>query len=90
MSQFRSNKIVEGPSGAYARSLYRAAGFVDSDFRKPLIAIANSWNELNPGHFHLQEMAKHIKNAIWAAGGRPVEFNTIAPCDGAAQGRGMK
>lgn len=87
--QFRSNKIVEGPDGAYARSLYRAAGFVDSDFQKPLIAIANSWNELNPGHFHLQEMAKHIKNAIWAAGGRPAEFNTIAPCDGAAQGHGM-
>jgi len=90
MPQFRSNKIVEGPNGAYARSLYRATGFIDSDFRKPLIAVANSWNELNPGHFHLQEMSKHIKNAIWSAGGRPVEFNTIAPCDGAAQGRGMR
>ncbi|MBC8234837.1 dihydroxy-acid dehydratase [bacterium] len=85
----RSSKVVEGVGGAYARTLYRAVGAIDSDFKKPLIAVANSWNEIVPGHYHLREMAQHIKNAIWAAGGRPMEFNTIAACDGAAQGRGM-
>ncbi len=85
----RSSQVVEGPSGAYARTLYRAVGAIDADFKKPLIAVANSWNEIVPGHYHLREMAEHIKNAIWAAGGRPMEFNTIAACDGAAQGRGM-
>jgi dihydroxy-acid dehydratase len=85
----RSSKVVEGVGGAYARTLYRAVGAIDSDFKKPLIAVANSWNEIVPGHYHLKEMAEHIKNAIWAAGGRPMEFNTIAACDGAAQGRGM-
>ncbi|HIE29969.1 TPA: dihydroxy-acid dehydratase [Candidatus Poribacteria bacterium] len=85
----RSSKVVEGVGGAYARTLYRSVGAIDSDFKKPLIAVANSWNEIVPGHYHLREMAQHIKNAIWAAGGRPMEFNTIAACDGAAQGRGM-
>ena len=86
---WRSSKVVEGVGGAYARTLYRAVGAIDSDFKKPLIAVANSWNEIVPGHYHLKQMAEHIKNAIWAAGGRPMEFNTIAACDGAAQGRGM-
>ncbi len=85
----RSQKVTEGPRGAYARSLYRAVGAMDGDFCKPLIAVANSWNEVTPGHYHLRDMAQHIKNGIWAAGGYPMEFNTIAPCDGAAQGRGM-
>jgi len=86
---WRSSKVVSGVGGAYARTLYRSVGAIDSDFRKPLIAVANSWNEIVPGHYHLKPMAEHIKNAIWAAGGRPMEFNTIAACDGAAQGRGM-
>ena len=85
----RSSQVVEGPRGAYARTLYRAVGAIDADFKKPFIAVANSWNEIVPGHYHLREMAEHIKNAIWAAGGWPMEFNTIAACDGAAQGRGM-
>ena len=83
----RSSKIVEGVGGAYARTLYRAVGAIDSDFKKPLIAVANSWNEIVPGHYHLKQMAEHIKNAIWAAGGRPMEFNTIAACDGVARCR---
>ena len=64
-------------------------GSTDSDFGKPLIAIANSWTELNPGHVHLRRLADQVKAGIWAAGGFPVEFNTIAPCDGIAQGNGM-
>jgi len=78
-----------GIDGAYARSLYRASGFTDSDLEKPLIGIANSWTEANPGHYHLRELAWHVKSGILAAGGMPVEFNTIAPCDAVAQGCGM-
>ena len=85
----RSHQITEGTRGAYARSLDRAGRQTEADFCQPRIAVANSWNEVTPGPYHLRDMAQHIKNAIWAAGGQPMEFNTIAPCDGAAQGRGM-
>ena len=64
-------------------------GFGNDDFKKPLIGIANSWSETSPGHFHLRQLAEWIKEGIRQAGGMPVEFNTIAPCDGIAQGRGM-
>jgi len=87
--KLRGIETVKGVKGTYARALYRSMGAIDSDFTKPLIAVANSWSEAVPGHYHLREMAEHIKNAIWAAGGRPIEFNTIAACDGIAQGRGM-
>ena len=79
----------EGLAGAYPRALYRAMGATDADFGKPLIAIANSWTELNPGHMHLRRLAEQVKTGVWTAGGFPVEFNTIAPCDGIAQGEGM-
>ncbi|GAB4352042.1 MAG: dihydroxy-acid dehydratase [Candidatus Abyssubacteria bacterium] len=77
------------PQDAYLRALYKAAGYSDDDLKKPLIAVANSWNELNPGHVHLRETAARVKEGIWRAGGMPAEFNTIGPCDGIAQGRGM-
>ena len=64
-------------------------GFGDTDFKKPLIGIANSWSEVNPGHYHLRELAEWVKEGVREAGGMPVEFNTAAPCDGIAQGRGM-
>lgn len=81
--------VFEGVAGAYPRALYRAMGFSDADFNKPLIGIANSWSEVNPGHIHLRQLAEWVKAGIRAAGGAPVEFNTVAPCDGIAQGRGM-
>lgn len=84
-----SQGLFAGLTGAYPRALYRAMGATDADFDKPLIAIANSWNELNPGHAHLKRLAEQVKAGVWAAGGFPVEFNTIAPCDGIAQGEGM-
>jgi dihydroxy-acid dehydratase len=77
------------PQDVYLRALYKAANYSDDDLKKPLIAIANSWNELNPGHVHLRETAARVKEGIWRAGGMPAEFNTIGPCDGIAQGRGM-
>ena len=73
----------------YERSLYLASGFKRADLDKPRIAIANSWAETAPGHVHLRTLADAIKQGVWAAGGMPVEFNTVAPCDGIAQGEGM-
>jgi dihydroxy-acid dehydratase len=64
-------------------------GVQDADFSKPLIGIVNSWSEVNPGHFHLRQLADWVKQGVREAGGTPAEFNTIAPCDGIAQGRGM-
>src|SRR5512135_1479253 len=80
---------LEGFYGAYPRSFYRAVGYTDSDFERPLIGIANSWSETCPGHAHLRTLAEWVKEGVRAAGGMPVEFNTVAPCDGIAQGHGM-
>ncbi len=81
--------IFAGLHGAYARALYRAMGFRDADFYRPLIGIVNSWSQVNPGHFHLCRLAEWVKEGVREAGGTPAEFNTVAPCDGIAQGRGM-
>ncbi len=81
--------VFDGVAGAYPRALYRSMGFGDEDFNKPLIGIANSWNEAVPGHYHLRQLAEWVKRGIRTAGGMPVEFNTIAACDGIAQGEGM-
>jgi dihydroxy-acid dehydratase len=77
------------PQKAYLRALYKAAGFSSKDLQKPLIAVVNSWSELNPGHVHLRGIAEYVKQGIREAGGMPAEFNTIGPCDGIAQGEGM-
>jgi dihydroxy-acid dehydratase len=74
--------------GAYARGLYHACG-VDDVEDKPLIGIANSWNDLVPGHVHLSRVAEVVKDGVGAAGGVPLAFNTIALCDGICQGQGM-
>jgi dihydroxy-acid dehydratase len=81
--------LFHGPEGAYARALMHGCGFSGADLARPIVGIANSWTEANPGHAHLRRMAEHIKTGVREAGGTPVEFNTIAPCDGIAQGRGM-
>ena len=81
-----SHGIYEGIPGAYPRALYRAMDYQDGDFNKPLIGIVNSWDELNPGHFHLRTPAEWIKQGVRDSGGMPAEFNTVAPCDGIAQG----
>lgn len=77
-----------GLVGAYARGLYHACGVRQPEGR-PLIGIANSWNELAPGHIHLDRVARAVKQGVRAAGGIPLEFNTIALCDGICQGAGM-
>lgn len=89
--QNRSNAIKAGISKAPHRALLKACGLKDSDFKKPFIAVVNSWTDIVPGHIHLQELAKSVKEGIRAAGGVPFEFHTIAVCDGLAMGhKGMK
>jgi len=80
---------MEGITGAYARAMYRTMGYTDEDLKKPQIAIVNSFSESNPAHYHLRDLARYVREGIYAAGGMPVEFNTIAPCDAVAQGKGM-
>ncbi len=74
--------------GAYARGLYHACGIEDAE-DKPIIGIANSANDLVPGHVHLGQVAEAVKAGVRAAGGVGLAFNTIALCDGICQGRGM-
>jgi dihydroxy-acid dehydratase len=68
------------------RALFKSMNFDDKDLNRPFVAIANSWNEFVPGHYHLRKLAEAVKIGIWQAGGMPVEFNHIAPCDGLADG----
>lgn len=85
------NKIFTGDEGALKRALYKSMGFTDSQLKKPLIGIANSFTSATPGHYNLNEICKKVKEGIIAAGGTPIEFGTIAPCDGIAEGHlGMK
>ncbi len=87
----RSDQIKRGVERAPHRSLLRATGVSDADMDKPFIAIVNSYVDIIPGHVHLQEFGRLIKNAVRAAGGVPFEFNTIGVDDGIAMGHaGMK
>jgi len=72
------------PSKAYERALYLGCGYSYEDLTKPKIAIVNSWNEINPGHIHLRKLSKLVKESVKEAEGTPMEFNTIASCDGIA------
>lgn len=86
-----SDKMKSGVERAPQRSLLKAMGYTDSQIKKPLIGIVNSFNEVIPGHIHLQNIARAVKDGVLAAGGTPMEFNTIGVCDGIAMGHeGMK
>ncbi|MCG7853873.1 MAG: dihydroxy-acid dehydratase, partial [Methanosarcinaceae archaeon] len=87
----RSDNIKKGPERAPHRSLLKATGITDSEMDKPFIAVVNSWNEIIPGHIHLDKLAQAVKAGIRNAGGVPFEFHTIGVCDGIAMGHeGMK
>ena len=87
----RSDTVKKGYEKAPHRALLRATGLKDEDFDKPFIAIVNSYVDVVPGHVHLQEFGKLVKDAVRAAGGVPFEFNTIGVDDGIAMGHmGMK
>lgn len=86
-----SDRIKKGMERAPHRSLMHATGLTDEDIRKPLIGVCNSFNEVIPGHVHLNAVGRLICEAVRAAGGTPREFNVIGVCDGIAMGHeGMK
>src|SRR5262252_7725353 len=71
--------------------MFKAAGFSDADLRKPLIGIANTWIEIGPCNLHLRELAASVKDGVRAAGGTPLEFNTVSISDGITMGtEGMR
>jgi dihydroxy-acid dehydratase len=87
----RSHALIDGASRSGARSMLRACGLKDDDFKKPLIGVANTWIEIGPCNYHLRELAQHVKEGIRAAGGTPLEFNTVSISDGITMGtEGMR
>jgi dihydroxy-acid dehydratase len=86
-----SNPLTEGAHRAPARAMLKAVGYSDADLKKPLIGVANTWIEIGPCNFHLRELAVHVKDGIRAAGGTPMEFNTVSISDGITMGtEGMR
>ena len=87
----RSRTLTDGAHRAGARAMLRAAGLQDDDFTRPLIGVANTWIEIGPCNYHLRELAQHVKEGIRAAGGTPLEFNTVSISDGITMGtEGMR
>jgi dihydroxy-acid dehydratase len=87
----RSNPLTTGPHRAPARAMLKAVGFSDADLKKPLIGVANTWIEIGPCNYHLRDLAAHVKEGIRAAGGTPMEFNTVSISDGITMGtEGMR
>lgn len=82
----RSDKIKKGADRAPHRSLLKAAGVEEADIDKPLVAVANSFNEFIPGHVHLDRLSRQVKQGVKENGGLPLEFNTLAVGDGLAMG----
>lgn len=86
-----SRTILAGPDRAPARAMLRAVGLTDADFERPLIGVANTWTETTPCNAHLRTIAEWVKEGVRAAGGTPLEFNTIVISDGITMGtEGMK
>jgi dihydroxy-acid dehydratase len=86
-----SRTILDGPDRAAARSYFKAIGFTDEDLARPLVGVAHCWIEITPCNWNHQKLAQKVKEGIRAAGGTPIEFNTISVTDGIAMGtEGMK
>jgi len=89
--KLNSYTITQGHDRAPARAMLKAIGFTDEDLKKPIIGVANTWIETMPCNYNLRELAEHVKAGIRAAGGTPMEYNTIAISDGVTMGtEGMK
>jgi len=87
----RSSVVFDGPERAHARAYMKGIGFDDDALSRPTIGIANTWTEAMPCNFHLRGLAEHVKQGVRAAGGTPMEFNTVAVSDGITMGtQGMK
>jgi dihydroxy-acid dehydratase len=86
-----SRDLLDGPDRAPARAMLKAVGFTDEDLSRPIIGVANTWIEVMPCNFHLRRLSERVKAGIRAAGGTPIEYNTIAVSDGISMGtEGMK
>lgn len=86
-----SRAITDGPDRAPARAMLKGVGFTDEDLARPLVGVANTWIEIMPCNFHLRRLSAKVKEGIRAAGGTPIEFNTVAVSDGISMGtEGMK
>ena len=86
-----SRNMLAGPDRAPARAMLKAVGFTDEDLSRPIIGVANTWIEVMPCNFHLRRLSERVKAGIRAAGGTPIEYNTIAVSDGISMGtEGMK
>jgi len=89
--KLHSYTITQGRDRAPARAMLKAIGFTDEDLKKPIIGVANTWIETMPCNYNLRELADHVKAGIRAAGGTPMEYNTVAISDGITMGtEGMK
>src|SRR5438132_10644521 len=89
--KLNSYTITQGRDRAPARAMLKAIGFTDEDLKKPIIGVANTWIETMPCNYNLRELAEHVKAGIRAAGGTPMEYNTVAISDGVTMGtEGMK
>jgi dihydroxy-acid dehydratase len=87
----RSATLFDGPDRAHARAYMKGVGFDDDALSRPTIGVANTWTEANSCNFHLRGLAEHVKEGVHAAGGTPLEFNTVAISDGITMGtQGMK
>ena len=87
----KSHDLTDGPGRAPARAMLKAVGFTDDDLARPLVGVANTWIEVMPCNFHLRRLSAKVKEGIRAAGGTPIEYNTIAVSDGISMGtEGMK
>ena len=87
----RSSVITQGPNRAPARAMLKGVGFTDEDLSRPIVGVANTWIEIGPCNFHLRRLAAKVKEGIRAAGGTPMEFNTVSISDGISMGaEGMK
>ncbi|HET6673943.1 MAG TPA: dihydroxy-acid dehydratase [Nitrospiraceae bacterium] len=89
--RLKSHDLLEGPGRAPARAMLKAVGFTDEDLERPLVGVANTWIEVMPCNYHLRRLSERVKAGIRAAGGTPIEYNTIAVSDGISMGtEGMK
>ena len=87
----RSRTLLAGADRAAARAMLKAVGLSDADLAKPIIGVANTWTEIGPCNFHLRRLAAKVKEGIRAAGGTPLEFNTVSISDGITMGtEGMR
>ena len=87
----KSRTILAGPDRAAARSYFKAVGFTDEDLARPIVGVAHCWIEITPCNWNHQKLAEKVKEGIRAAGGTPIEYNTVSVTDGIAMGtEGMK